>query len=142
MNLSKWDILQGIGALASIVALAMFLWPPTGIERLLVASLLIVGIAAVITASVLARNAPLRPIGREKMIETGRMLILSTNRELIMLAGDMSWAPDYEAAIRQIVDAGKTVKILYPDSTAPTVRSNTDRLQQTGAELIPTLRDS
>lgn len=142
MRLSRWDTFQGVGAAASIAGLALFLWDANETHRLLIAGLLVLGTTVVIVASIVARTAPLQPISRDDMIEMGQRLILSTSRELIMFAGDMSWAADYDAQIKKIVDQGKRVKIVYPRSSAPAVHENVARLARTGAELVAASRDS
>jgi hypothetical protein len=142
LRLSAWDTFQGLGAVASIVGLGLFLWDATERHQLLIAILVVAGTTAVIVASIVARNAPLQPISREAMIEMGQRLILSTSRELIMFGGDMSWAPDYESQVQQIVSEGKRVTIIYPRSQAPAVQDNVARLARTGAELIAASRDS
>jgi hypothetical protein len=136
-----WDTLQIVGALASIIALVAFLrdQPSLGVA---LASVLILGVFAVITASIMARRGVQRPVGRDAMIHTGRRLIIDVKKEAIMFGGDMSWANDYEEAIRSATGRGKRVRVLYPRSDTPKVRRNEQILSDAGADLLPTPIDS
>lgn len=136
-----WDALQIVGALASIIALVAFLRTTPGLGAAL-ALVIVAGIFAVVIASIMARRRPHRPVGRDAMIHTGRRLIRNTKREAIMFGGDMSWANDYEEAIRSTTSSGKRIRILYPKSEAPQVRRNEQILREAGAELFPTPIDS
>ena len=136
-----WDALQIIGALASIIALIAFLraQPMLGLALALT---LVICVVAVIVASVMARRGPQRPVGRDAMIATGNRLIRNVKKHGIMFGGDMSWASDYEEAIRSATGCGKRITVLYPVSTAQKVRRNEQILREAGAELFPTPIDS
>lgn len=135
-----WDVVQAVGAVASIVGLIGLLSarPAIGIA---LASLVLAGVFGVIVASVMSRGAPKR-VGRGAMIATGRRLIQNVKQEAIMFGGDMSWAGDYEDAIRAAASRGKTVRVVYPRSNAHKVRHNEQILTDAGAELCPTPADS
>ena len=84
----------------------------------------------------------LQAVGRGTMVKTERWLIENIKTEAIMFGGDMSWASDYEEAVRSACNLGKKVRVLYPQSDAIKVRRNAQILAAAGAELIPTLVDS
>lgn len=75
-------------------------------------------------------------VKRQALIDTGIRLMYGTKREVIMFGSDMSWANDYEEAIRSITSQGKKVTVLYESSLAPGVRRNADILRDAGAKLI------
>ena len=142
MRQSKfWEFVQVIGALASIICgLILLLSSQTGagIAFVLVT---MVGVFAVIVASIMARRGP-QVVGRNAMIHTGCRLIRNIKKEAIMFGGDMSWASDYEEAIRSTASTGKRIRVLYPRSDANKVRRNEQILKNAGAELLPTPIDS
>jgi hypothetical protein len=135
-----WDIFMGLAALASIAGgVACLVAAPT-LQVVLVA-ITMFGVFGVIIASVMSRRAPTR-IGRDALIRTGNKLIREAKREVVMFGGDMSWAGDYEEAIRATRDSGKRVRIIYPNSTAKKVVRNIEILRAAGAHLISTPTDS
>ena len=135
-----WDVVQAVGAVASIVGLIGWLSVRPAISVAL-ALVVLAGVCAVIVASVMSRGAPKR-VGREAVIATGRRLIQQVKREAIMFGGDMSWTSDYEDAIRAATTRGKRVRVVYPQSSAQKVRHNEQILRDVGAELCPTPADS
>lgn len=139
-RLKLWDALQVVGALASIIGVLLSLRTEPGLGTAL-ALLIGGGVAAVIIASVMSRRG-LQSVGRDAMIQTGRRLIRDVKTEAIMFSGDMSWAGDYEEAIRSATSSGKRVRVLYPQSDAAKVRRNAQILKDAGAELLPTPVDS
>lgn len=140
IRLRFWDVLQVVGALASIVGLIGLLRSRPGLSIAL--SLLVVaGVIAVIIASILARHTP-QAIGRDAMIQTGRRLIKGVKTEAVMFGGDMSWAADYEEAIRTVTNGGKRVRVLYPQHDAVRVHRNAQILLDAGAQLLATAVDS
>lgn len=136
-----WNALQIIGALASLIALSAFLSSQPGLSIAL-AVVLVVGVFSVIIASIMARRGPQRPVGRDAMIDTGCRLIRNVKKEAIMFGGDMSWASDYEEAIRSVTRCGKRIRVLYPRSNAAKVRRNEQILSDAGADLFPMPIDS
>jgi len=141
MRSSKlWDIVQGVGAVASVLGLILFLAtrPDLGIALLV---LIVGGVIAVVVASIMSRRG-LQAVGRQAMIDTGRSLIRNIKADAVMSGGDMSWASDYEEAIRSATSSGKRVRVVYPRSDATKVRRNEEILREAGAELLPTPIDS
>jgi hypothetical protein len=141
---SWWDLLAGVGSVASIIS---GLWclsdkavSPSG--KLLLAGVLIGSLVVVVFSSLKARGSPMARVGREAMIATGRGLIEGAKTEVILFGGDMSWAHDYDEAIRTTAQRGKEVAVLHPKSQATKVLQNAQILQDAGARLIATPVDS
>lgn len=139
-NVKLWDIVQGAGAVSSVLGLVLFLATrrDVGIALLI---LIVGGVFAVVVASIMARRG-LQAVGRQAMIDTGRSLIRNIKTEAVMFGGDMSWASDYEEAIRNTTSSGKRVRVVYPRSDAARVRRNEQILREVGAELLPAPIDS
>jgi hypothetical protein len=100
------------------------------------------GAAAVIMSVVLARRARLSVVSRDAMIETGDRLIRGAKNEVVMFAGDMSWAGNHEDAIRSATRRGKRVRVVFPQSGAERVQRNATILREAGAELVPLKQDT
>ncbi|MFQ5852546.1 MAG: hypothetical protein ACE5JU_18450 [Candidatus Binatia bacterium] len=137
-----WDVLQGLGAIASITGLLILREGTSPRMQIFFASLIVLGVCAVILSSIFIRYGPPARVGRDAMIDTGRRLIRGAKKMVIMFAGDMSWANDYGEAIHTITSRGKKVQVLYPKSEARRVLQNGQILMEAGAELIATPIDS
>jgi hypothetical protein len=142
VRLRSFDALQIAGAVASIFALLVCRPDiPFGWQL----ALLVLGLGggtAVIVSVVLARRARLSVVSRDAMIETGDRLIRGAKREVVMFAGDMSWAESHEDAIRFATRSGKRVSIVFPHSRADRVQRNAALLHGAGAQLISLKRDT
>lgn len=137
-----WDVLQGLGALASISGLSLFREGTSSTSGTILAALIVLGVGTVVVSSVWARRGPLVRVGRSAMIDTGKRLISGAKSEVVMFGGDMSWANDYAESIRAVTNRGKSVRVVFPNSQAPKVLQNARTLTEAGAELIPTGVDS
>jgi len=140
--LQWYDCIQFLGALASITGLSVLSSGVSDRTHGYVLALAVVGVFGVIIASVIARAQPMLKVGRDAMIDTGRSLIRGAKSTVILFGGDMSWAPDYEEAVRHASDRGKSVRVIFPVSTAPKVEQNAMLLAGAGAALHPTPFDS
>ncbi|MEM8613786.1 MAG: hypothetical protein AAGF93_17305 [Cyanobacteria bacterium P01_H01_bin.105] len=107
---------------------------------LIVAAILVIVIVNSSRSSSDKPNSMVR-VQRQALIDTGIRLMYDTKREVIMFGSDMSWANDYEEAVRSITSQGKKVIVLYESNSATGVRRNAGVLRDAGATLVATSSD-
>lgn len=133
-------IMGSIGAIASVVLLAVYVYPR--IKNIPPINFLISGLAVVIVVLIiimlliLRRKGGKTEYGRQDLIRTGQDLIRRTKSMAILFAGDMSWTDDYISPINEAFRNGKKIEIFYFDSGKEKVRINAERLSNAGATLI------
>jgi len=108
-----YDILQVLGSIAGITGVSL-LGHVSERTRGIALILIIIGVFAAVIASVIARVQPMTKVGRDAMVDTGRSVIRSAKAQVIMFGGDMSWAADYQEAIRYAAERGKSVVVIFP----------------------------
>jgi membrane protein implicated in regulation of membrane protease activity len=135
-----YDTVQLLGSIASITGLSLLAGASTWTPGIVLV-LIVVGVFATVIASIIARAQPMTKVGREAMIDTGKSVVRAAKKNAIMFGGDMSWASDYEEAIRYAADRGKTVIVIFPKSTAPKVVQNAALMASAGAKLFSTQSD-
>src|SRR5687767_9448644 len=136
-----YDIVQLLGSIASITGITLLAGASAEI-RGVVLCLVVVGVFTTVIASIVARAQPMTKVGRDAMIDTGKSLMRAAKSQVIMFGGDMSWATDYEEAIRHVTDRSKNVIVIFPDSTAPKVVQNALIIAAAGGELFSTPFDT
>ncbi len=140
MSWNVWSVFQAAGNLASIVgSIGVFYVIATCTTFIIsLGYMAVVGITIVVTGQAYVRRLKLRPITRAAMIDTGNRLIRNAKDDVLLLAGDMSWADDYAASIKKLTSEGKPVRIVYPvaRATTPKVRENIQTLTDAGATFI------
>lgn len=107
-----------VGAILSVASIALVLL--AGLEnwhKVLVAGLLGLSIVASSYLAWVLSSTGRRSYTRASMVATANGLIESASKEIVMLAGDMSWAPDHVLALRRAASSGsKSVSVLFPES--------------------------
>jgi hypothetical protein len=53
---------------------------------------------------------------REKTISIGKNVIRNTKNLVVLFGGDLSWTEDYQKELKNLIENGKTVEIVYPNS--------------------------
>jgi hypothetical protein len=53
---------------------------------------------------------------RDKTISIGKNVIRNTKNLVVLFGGDLSWTEDYKTELKKLIENGKTVEIVYPDS--------------------------
>lgn len=141
MRFQWYDIVQLLGSIASITGLTL-LGGASEQTRTIISVLIIIGVFATLIASICARAQPMTKVGRCALIDTGRSIIRGVKTEVIMFGGDMSWAVDYEEAIRYATDRGKTILVIFPVSVAAKVVQNAALIAGAGGQLYTTPFDA
>lgn len=85
-----------------------------------------------------AAKRELDKIDRRDMIDTGKRLICDARRHVVLFGDDMSWAPDYVAAIRDVTASGRRVTVVHTHGESP---ENARILAEGGARLVPVQGD-
>jgi hypothetical protein len=141
MGWNAWSVFQAVGNIASILGAAsvVFVLATCTTLGMVLGYVTVAGIAIVATGQMYRRRLTLTRIERKAMVETGTRLIEEAKEDVLLIAGDMSWAPDYARSIKKLTDQGKTVRVMYPQARAgaPRVRRNMQTLTIAGATLIP-----
>jgi hypothetical protein len=140
MGWNAWSIFQAVGSIASIVSAGGIFLVIARCTTLTTAFgyLAAVGISVVVTGYLHHRRLSLQPITRAAMVATGTRLIEHAKEDVLLIAGDMSWAPEYAGPIAKLTSEGKAVRIAYPEARAGAARvqQNMRILAEAGATLV------
>lgn len=112
------NYLTVIAALASILGLLVSLFDVPTWGRLTLGGLFLL-VIALLGLQFLGAKRELNKIKRHEMIDTGKRLICEARRHVVLFGDDISWAPDYVAAIRQVVADGKRVTVIHTAGKSP-----------------------
>lgn len=111
-----------------------------------IAGISILGLFAIISAIFIINNLIYNKkrkviYGRDKMIERGKKVVISTQKRIAFFGRDLSWVNDYSTEIKNIIDDKKEVLVFYPESVENKVAERISTLKSLGAIVKSTPHD-